>query len=120
MKTPRTPRPRNRRTGEEAEARSFIGLWRKQSDEPCASQYPAVLELQAGGRYLGRSEPAGEYVVWDVGTWSLVSPGEVAISNAYDKVIRYRYEMAGSELRFVDPEGCSFGYICQAGAPDSG
>ena len=115
MKAPKSSRSRNRAPAADADASAFIGLWRKQPGEPCAAQYPAELELKGGGHYLGRSDPAGEYVVWDVGTWSLTGPGEIAISNAYDKVVGYRYEMAGSELRFTEPVRCSFGYARATG-----
>lgn len=88
----------------------LVGSWRRLGAPPCAAQYPALLHLEADGRYRGSTDPPGGFARWDVGTWELVEQGRVAISTANDAVIRYDYALDGDALVFTDPEHCRFGY----------
>lgn len=90
---------------------NLIGSWRKQPGEDCAAPYPADLAILPGGQYRGSSLPAGNYTVWDVGTWTEHGPDTVALSTANDAVIRYRYRLSEGELQLEDPEGCTIRYV---------
>ena len=73
-------------------------------------RYPARVRFDAGGHYVGSSEPPGEFTWWDVGTWEQKQPGRVSISTANDAVIEYRVKVEARELTFTDPEGNSITY----------
>ncbi|MGE0224740.1 MAG: hypothetical protein AB7F35_14775 [Acetobacteraceae bacterium] len=93
-----------------AETDMLVGSWKKSDSPPCAALYPAVLSFQVNGLYRGQPEPPREFTNWDVGTWKLVDPGQIAISTANDAVVTYAFTVSGDALRFTDRDGCQFAY----------
>ena len=88
---------------------SLVGHWTKLPGDACAERYPADIEFREA-TYLAHKGPGQGFLVWDAGMWDETGPDRVRIGTATDELVEYRYELAGDELRFVDPDGCAFGY----------
>ena len=91
-------------------AGSPVGTWTRRAGPACAARYPDRLSILPDGQYRGVAAKPGEFTYWDVGTWRLCGPGEIALSTANDAVVTYRYELGAGTLRFTDPDGCRFTY----------
>ncbi|MBV9931981.1 MAG: hypothetical protein JO013_13700 [Alphaproteobacteria bacterium] len=88
----------------------LVGTWEKRAGPACAARYPRTLSLLPGGHYRGQADAPGEYTHWDVGTWRVVGPGELAVSTANDAVRRYGFRLDGDRLLVRDEQGCEFAY----------
>ena len=92
------------------QAQQFTGSWEKVSRSACAERYPGAIEFRETGSYVGRSEPAGMFTFWDVGTFEVVDDAHVRISTANDAIISYEFSVRDETLTFRDPEGCEVQY----------
>lgn len=88
----------------------LVGVWHKQSGNPCVEQYPARLRIESGGLYFGDTDPPGAFVWWDGGTWRVPAPGRLALSVANDAVIEYAFTLDGERLVITDQTGCDVIY----------
>jgi hypothetical protein len=84
--------------------RGVIGAWQR-AGSFADDLYPDRLVFSEKGLYRGEKDELGMFTLWDVGTYDLVSDGEVAISTANDAVVRYRYVLDGDHLTFADVTG---------------
>jgi hypothetical protein len=85
---------------------SLLGVWEKQPGSPCGGTYPQRLVLLPDGTYRGQPAEAGQFIVWDVGTYRFTDPDVVEISTANDAVVAYRFAVSGDFLEVTDPNSC--------------
>jgi hypothetical protein len=88
----------------------LVGTWQRSGSDACAASYPVNLRIDANGLYTGAAEQAGEFTLWDAGTWRGKGPGKVALSVANDAVITYAYTLAGDVLTITDDKECRVVY----------
>ena len=98
----------------------LAGHWIKESDTACSSGYPDELELQPGGRYVGRMRPgAREHPDWDDGTYERLDDGRLTLTTATDALGHYAFALEGERLTVTDEAGCSFSYRRRREPPGS-
>ena len=76
----------------------LVGVWHRRHAAGArrgGDVYPAVLRIDGNGLYSGQTEPAGEFTLWDAGTWRVHRKGQVALSTANDAVVTYAYAFEG-------------------------
>lgn len=88
----------------------LIGNWEKTARTGCSEKYPSGIQFQKDGLYIARNDPSGKFIVWDMGTYRIVSPGKINISLANDAIVSYQFSVSVGVLTFKDAEGCEFSY----------
>jgi hypothetical protein len=85
------------------------GRWRKETDEPCAAQYPVEIEFKEA-TYLAAKGPEQGFITWDAGIYRVEPEDRVLVSTATDELVPYQYDEEGERITFTDPGGCQFSY----------
>lgn len=88
----------------------LIGNWEKTTRSSCCEKYPIQVQFQENGLYIAKNDPAGRFVIWDMGTYQMVGPSEINISLANDAIASYQFSISKGVLTFKDVEGCEFKY----------
>ena len=89
---------------------NLIGIWKKNSVTICNEKYPDFLEFYENGTYIGKKERIGDFSIWDVGEYIIISNSQIKISTAYDAEIIYEYSISSEKLKFKDNDNCEFQY----------
>ncbi len=88
----------------------IIGIWKKDSVSNCNMKYPDFLEFYQNGTYAGKKERIGDFSLWDVGEYTIISTSQIKISTANDAELIYQYSISGEKLKFKDSDSCEFQY----------
>ena len=89
----------------------IIGKWTKISNLECSRMYPDELEFNEKGIYRGfKGLDKNKFILWDVGSYEILSDYQIKISTANDELIVYTFSIKDNILNFLDNNNCQFKY----------